>query len=124
MYSVIYNELVFNVLEKRFGKNEAVVFARASAAGGQRFPVVSIIFICYDLTQCHLKHWGGDCESTYEAMAEAMRGALSLTLSGFGFASHDIGGFEVGLYYLVLLHLGSFSYRQHCPLGYSSSRRL
>lgn len=28
-------------------------------------------------------------------MAEAMRGALSLTLSGFGFASHDIGGFEV-----------------------------
>lgn len=28
-------------------------------------------------------------------MAEAMRGALSLTVSGFGFASHDIGGFEV-----------------------------
>lgn len=43
------------------------------------------------------QHWGGDCESTYEAMAEAMRGALSLTLSGFGFASHDIGGFEVSL---------------------------
>lgn len=31
-------------------------------------------------------------------MAEAMRGALSLTLSGFGFASHDIGGFEVNVY--------------------------
>lgn len=30
-------------------------------------------------------------------MAEALRGALSLTLSGFGFASHDIGGFEVNL---------------------------
>lgn len=28
-------------------------------------------------------------------MAEAMRGALSLTLSGFAYASHDIGGFEV-----------------------------
>lgn len=28
-------------------------------------------------------------------MAEAMRGCLSLTLSGFAFASHDIGGFEV-----------------------------
>lgn len=41
------------------------------------------------------QHWGGDCESTFEAMAEALRGALSLTLSGFGFASHDIGGFEV-----------------------------
>ncbi|KIJ69507.1 glycoside hydrolase family 31 protein [Hydnomerulius pinastri MD-312] len=77
-YAVLYNELVFNLLEKKFGKGEAVVFARASAAGGQRFPV----------------HWGGDCESTFEAMAEALRGALSLTVSGFGFASHDIGGFE------------------------------
>lgn len=40
-------------------------------------------------------HWGGDCESTWEAMVEAMRGLLSLTASGFGYASHDIGGFEV-----------------------------
>ncbi|TFY51576.1 hypothetical protein EVJ58_g10493 [Rhodofomes roseus] len=77
-YSVIYNEMVFAVLEKRFGKGEAVVFARAASAGGQRFPV----------------HWGGDCESTFEAMAESLRGALSLTASGFAFASHDIGGFE------------------------------
>ncbi|KAL0947165.1 hypothetical protein HGRIS_013292 [Hohenbuehelia grisea] len=78
MYSVLYNELVFNLLKQRMGEGEAVVFARSSAAGGQRFPV----------------HWGGDCESTFEAMAEAMRGALSLTTSGFAFASHDIGGFE------------------------------
>jgi alpha-glucosidase (family GH31 glycosyl hydrolase) len=28
-------------------------------------------------------------------MAEALRGCLSLTASGFAFASHDIGGFEV-----------------------------
>lgn len=39
-YSVLYNELVFNVLEKHFGKGEAVVFARSSTVGGQRFPVV------------------------------------------------------------------------------------
>lgn len=39
-YAVQYNELVFGLLEKRFGKHEAVVFARSSAAGGQRFPVV------------------------------------------------------------------------------------
>lgn len=44
MYSVIYNKLVFEILEKRFGKHEAVVFARASAAGGQRYPVVRSIF--------------------------------------------------------------------------------
>ncbi|RDX48382.1 hypothetical protein OH76DRAFT_1404975 [Lentinus brumalis] len=77
-FSVIYNEMVFNVLERRFGKGEAVVFARSATAGGQRFPV----------------HWGGDCESTFEAMAETLRGGLSLTSSGFAFTSHDIGGFE------------------------------
>ncbi|KAF8201474.1 alpha-glucosidase [Pholiota molesta] len=77
-YSVIYNEMVFNLLKERFGEGEAVVFARSATTGGQRFPV----------------HWGGDCESTFEAMAEAIRGALSLTVSGFGYASHDIGGFE------------------------------
>ncbi|KAG6887526.1 hypothetical protein C0995_014629 [Termitomyces sp. Mi166 len=76
-YAVMYNELVFDLLRKRFGEGEAVLFARSSATG-DRFPV----------------HWGGDCESTWEAMAEAMRGAISLTLSGFGYASHDIGGFE------------------------------
>lgn len=47
------------------------------------------------ISESKLVHWGGDCESTWEAMAEALRGALSLTLSGFAFASHDIGGFEV-----------------------------
>ncbi|KDQ09522.1 glycoside hydrolase family 31 protein [Botryobasidium botryosum FD-172 SS1] len=77
-YPILYNDLVFSLLEKRFGKHEAVVFARSSAAGGQRFPV----------------HWGGDCESTFEAMAETIRGGLSLTVSGFAFHSHDIGGFE------------------------------
>jgi alpha-D-xyloside xylohydrolase len=39
-------------------------------------------------------HWGGDCWSDFEAMAESLRGGLSLCLSGFGFWSHDIGGFE------------------------------
>ncbi|EEB93185.1 hypothetical protein MPER_08199, partial [Moniliophthora perniciosa FA553] len=78
MYAVIYNELVCTSLEENVGKGQAVLFARTAAAGGQRFPV----------------HWGGDCESTWEAMNEAIRGALSLTLSGFAFASHDIGGFE------------------------------
>jgi hypothetical protein len=40
---------------------------------------------------------GGDCESTYEAMAETLRGGLSLACSGFSFWSHDIGGFEVSI---------------------------
>lgn len=39
-------------------------------------------------------HWGGDGESTYASMGETLRGGLSLTSCGFGYWSHDIGGFE------------------------------
>ena len=77
-YSYLYNKAVFELLEKKRGKGEAVLFARSATAGGQRFPL----------------HWGGDCESTFEAMAETLRGGLSLGVCGFGFWSHDIGGFE------------------------------
>ncbi|RKL67122.1 alpha-xylosidase [Salipaludibacillus neizhouensis] len=77
-YSFIYNKKVFELLEDKLGKGEATLFARSATAGGQKFPV----------------HWGGDCNATYESMAESLRGGLSLGLSGFGFWSHDIGGFE------------------------------
>lgn len=77
-YTQLYNETVFQVLTEERGEHEAVLFARSATAGGQQFPV----------------HWGGDCESTFGAMAESLRGGLSLGLSGFGFWSHDIGGFE------------------------------
>jgi alpha-D-xyloside xylohydrolase len=86
LYAVLYNQVVFQLLEDVRGKGEAVLFARSSYASGQRFPV----------------HWGGDCDSTFESMAESLRGGLSLGLCGFGFWSHDIGGFEglppAGLY--------------------------
>jgi alpha-D-xyloside xylohydrolase len=77
-YTYLYNKTVFDLLEKTKGKGEALVFARSATLGSQRFPV----------------HWGGDCSATYESMAETLRGGLSLSLSGFGFWSHDIGGFE------------------------------
>ncbi|MER7166678.1 alpha-xylosidase [Micromonospora sp. NPDC000207] len=77
-YSYLYNKVVFELLEAERGPGEAVVFARSATAGGQQFPV----------------HWGGDCESTFPAMAESLRGGLSLAASGFGYWSHDIGGFE------------------------------
>ncbi|MEU7280624.1 alpha-xylosidase [Streptomyces sp. NPDC045431] len=77
-YAQLYNQCVFELLEKERGAGEAVLFARSATAGGQRFPV----------------HWGGDCFSSFSAMAESLRGGLSLSLSGFGFWSHDIGGFE------------------------------
>ncbi len=77
-YTYIYNKAVFELLEEELGKGEALLFARSATATCQRFPV----------------HWGGDCYGTYESMAESLRGGLSLSLSGFGYWSHDIGGFE------------------------------
>jgi alpha-D-xyloside xylohydrolase len=77
-YTYLYNKTVFEVLEEKLGVGEAAVFARSATTGGQQFPV----------------HWGGDSTATFESMAESLRGGLSLGLSGFGFWSHDIGGFE------------------------------
>lgn len=77
-YSFIYNKVVYEALTERYGKDQAVLFARAACAGTQRFPL----------------QWGGDCESTPEAMAESVRGGLSLGLAGYAFWSVDIGGFE------------------------------
>lgn len=77
-YAYLYNQVVFSAIQAKRGHDDAVVFARSAAVGSQKFPV----------------HWGGDCNATYESMAESLRGGLSLGLSGFGFWSHDIGGFE------------------------------
>ncbi|WP_062205394.1 alpha-xylosidase [Demequina salsinemoris] len=78
LYTQLYNEAVFEVLKDVKGEGEAVLFARSATAGGQTMPV----------------HWGGDNSSSYVSMAESLRGGLSLLSSGFGYWSHDIGGFE------------------------------
>lgn len=77
-YTQLYNKAVFDLLERERGTTEAMLFARSATAGGQQYPV----------------HWGGDCAANYDSMAESLRGGLSLGLSGFGFWSHDISGFE------------------------------
>ncbi len=77
LYTLLYNQTVWDVL-KEFKKEDAIVFARSATVGGQTMPV----------------HWGGDNSSKFESMAESLRGGLSLGLSGFGYWSHDIGGFE------------------------------
>lgn len=83
-YALLYNQAVYEGMQahhQRSGKalvQPPCLFARSATTGGQQYPV----------------HWGGDCESTFEAMAETLRGGLSLGLSGFGSWAHDIGGFE------------------------------
>ncbi|MHB1318005.1 MAG: alpha-xylosidase [Anaerolineae bacterium] len=96
-YTQLYNQTVFELLERTRCKGEAVVFARSATTGGQQFPV----------------HWGGDCSATFESMAESLRGGLSLTSCGFGFWSHDIGGFE--------MTASADVYKRWCAFGLLSS---
>lgn len=77
-YAFLYNKVVYECLEEELGKGNTVLFSRSASVGSQQYPV----------------HWGGDCSASYPSMAESLRGGLSLCLSGFGFWSHDIGGFE------------------------------
>ena len=77
-YTQLYNQAVFEAIEETYGKGNACLYARSATVGGQQQPV----------------HWGGDCEPSFNGMAQSLRAGLSLTSSGFGFWSHDIGGFE------------------------------
>ena len=77
-YTYLYNKCVYEVVKQERGEGDALLFARSATVGGQKFPV----------------HWGGDCFSNYQAMAESLRAGLSFGLSGFGYWAHDIGGFE------------------------------
>lgn len=77
LYTQLYNKTVWDLVSQIKGE-DAILFARSATAGGQKMPV----------------HWGGDNTSTFESMAESLRGGLSLSCSGFGYWSHDIGGFE------------------------------
>lgn len=77
-YSFLYNQAAYEAIAEERGVEEAIVFARSATVGGQSFPV----------------HWGGDSEPTFVSMAETLRGGLSIGMSGFGYWSHDMGGFE------------------------------
>ena len=77
-YTFLYNKMVYDLLKRKRGEGEAVLFARSGTVGSQQFPV----------------HWGGDNTANYLSMAETLRAGLSMSHSGFGFWSHDISGFE------------------------------
>jgi alpha-D-xyloside xylohydrolase len=75
VFPLLYNRAVFETVRKERG--EGIVWARSGYAGSQRYPV----------------HWLGDTQCTFGGMAGALRGGLSLSMSGIPFWSHDIGGF-------------------------------
>jgi len=77
-YALLYHKAAFEISEKVYGKDNALIWARAGWAGCQRYPL----------------HWGGDAESSWEGMAATLRGGLHLGMSGFTYWSHDIPGFH------------------------------
>ena len=77
LYPLRYNKAVFEITEKTHGEGQGVIWGRSAWAGSQRYPL----------------HWGGDCENTNMGMLSSLRGGLSFGASGFGFWSHDVGGF-------------------------------
>lgn len=77
-YTLLYNKVVTEAIADVKGEKEALVFARSATVGNQCYPV----------------HWGGDSSSNYSSMAETLRSGLSFGMSGFGYWSHDISGFE------------------------------
>jgi alpha-D-xyloside xylohydrolase len=76
LYSLLYNDLVAEVIEEETD-HTGLVWARSTYAGGQR----------------HAAQWGGDANCTFPAMASTLRGGLSMAMCGHAFWSHDIGGF-------------------------------
>ncbi|HVE76368.1 MAG TPA: TIM-barrel domain-containing protein [Actinomycetota bacterium] len=75
-YANLYQAASFRGLSEVFGE-DAALFARSGTSGAQRYPC----------------HWVGDTPATWVGLVNAVRVCLSLSLSGFAFVSHDIGGF-------------------------------
>jgi len=75
LYPLRYNKAVSDITKEV--NDERIIWARSTWAGSQRYPL----------------HWGGDPANTNTAMSAALRGGLSIGLSGFSFWSHDMGGF-------------------------------
>ncbi len=77
-YPFLYNRAVYEAVADVNGVDDALVWGRSAWTGSQRFPM----------------YWGGDAQTSFNGMASALRGGLGLSLSGFPFWSHDIGGFR------------------------------
>ena len=76
-YGLVYQAGTHRALSGALGTDELALFCRSGTAGAQRYPC----------------HWVGDTPSSWSGLVTALRACLSLSLSGFAFVSHDVGGF-------------------------------
>lgn len=78
LYALLYQKAAYEISERVKGRGQAMIWARAGWIGCQRYPI----------------HWGGDCACSWDGMAGSLRGGLHIGISGFGFWSHDVPGFQ------------------------------
>ncbi len=79
-YAQLYQEATARAAATVLGQEQPFpMFVRSGTAGSQRTPC----------------HWVGDSAATWAGMTAALRSALSLSMSGFTWVSHDVGGFWV-----------------------------
>lgn len=108
VYSRLYSEAVFSMIERLKGKGNAVVWGRSGYTGMQKFPVC----------------WSGDPRSSFASMAATLRGGLSLALSGVPFWSHDMGGFYGDVSEEVFIRWSQFGlFSSHCRFHGTTTRQ-
>lgn len=101
LYPVLYQKAVWDATQAARGQGESVIWARSGWSGSQRYPV----------------HWSGDSLSRFEDLACVLRSMLSMSMSGFAFYSHDVGGFwghPSPELYVRWMQLGAFSTHVRC----------
>ena len=76
-YAVMYQRETALALTSLGLADGFAMFCRSGSAGAQRYPC----------------HWVGDSISTWAGLRASFRACLSLSLSGFAYVAHDIGGF-------------------------------
>jgi len=76
-YATLYQSVFSEAFTRSGRANDLVCWGRAGWAGSQR----------------HAIGWAGETLPSFPAMASALRGGLSMGLSGAAFWSHNIGGF-------------------------------
>ncbi|MBO4688852.1 MAG: alpha-xylosidase [Clostridiales bacterium] len=76
LYPVLYEEAVFELLERRYGQNSACILSHAGFIGSHKYPFLTL----------------DNEDASYDGMRSTLSSGLSLSLSGFPYWGANIGG--------------------------------
>lgn len=76
LYSYLFSEAVFEIVERKLGQNNACILSHAGFVGSQKFPFLTL----------------DNEEASYEGMRATLQSGLSLSMSGFPYWAENIAG--------------------------------